>query len=78
MKYIFDSCNLTDPSFLPRLIIYDPNIHENRFVLKLLCSLYYENIVLQVYSELDSSWSVTKLTTRVSLKRKFGETNCIN
>jgi len=28
-----------------------------------------------MYSELDSSGSVTKLTTRVSLKRKFGETN---
>ena len=27
------------------------------------------------YSELDSSGSVTKLTTRVSLKGKFGETN---
>ena len=26
------------------------------------------------YSELDSSGSVTKLTTRVSLKQKFGET----
>jgi len=27
------------------------------------------------YSELDSSGSVTKLTMRVSLKRKFGESN---
>ena len=31
-------------------------------------------INLLMYSELDSSGSVTKLTTRVSLKRKFGET----
>ena len=29
----------------------------------------------EMYSELDSSGSVTKLTTRVSLKGKFGETN---
>ena len=37
--------------------------------------IVYSRRISHIYSELDSSGSVTKLTTRVSLKGKFGETN---
>ena len=40
-----------------------------------MCNFMYCTGSMLRYSELDSSGSVTKLTTRVSLKGKFGETN---
>jgi len=41
----------------------------------LIFSLACFTCELVLYSELDSSGSVTNLTARVSLKGKFGETN---
>jgi len=43
-------------------------------VVKLMAGEYYYLLIKLKYSELDSSGSVKKLTKRVSLKGKFGET----
>jgi len=60
-------------------IIYQPLGYEENGLL--ICLVCFDNLIKYIsslyftkYSEFDSSGSVTKLTTRVSLKRKFGET----
>jgi len=60
-----------------RLCVYTPYAHENsnQSLKHYISGNTATRAGLRHYSELDSSGSVTKLTTHVSLKGKFGETN---